>query len=122
MLIPRTPPIQEQSSLDPILHIPVFPPSSNLKFHTTNILNHQQQVLLDNLWATKANTHFLRVMKILSQYFQNQNTTVDQIIPYNSTYHQPLSKIFSPPVVEHFIAQDRTIKLMKTKIKVKKKK
>lgn len=60
-------------------------------------------------------------MKTLSQYLQNKNNTTDHIIPYNSTSHQPLSKIFSPPDFEHFITQDCTIKLMKTEFEVKKK-
>ncbi|KAH7682604.1 Retrovirus capsid N-terminal protein [Dioscorea alata] len=61
-------------------------------------------------------------MKNLSQYFQDQNEKPDQIIPYNSTTkNQPQTKVFSPPAVEHFIAQDRKIKMMETEIEVKKK-
>lgn len=121
MFRPRAPMIQEQPPLDPTLHLPIFPLASNLKFHTTNILDHQQHVLLDNLWAIRANyTNFLHVMTTLNLYFQNQNITTYHIIPYNPTSLQPLSKVFSLPIVKNFITQDHTIKLMETEIEVKK--
>lgn len=84
----------ETFEIEPILNLPIFPLDSNFKYKTQNQLSAQQQVLLDNLLASRDHyDHFLNTVKALDQYFKQENEKF--LDPSTSQPVEPPTQSFS---------------------------